>query len=64
MSKASKSCKYTGRMHIAERVNTTKETYETRITRSHGLHGVDIEQHPHHKVAYPEEKAQCTCTQK
>jgi len=64
MSKTSKSCKYTGRMHIAERVNNTKEAYETRVTKSHGLHEVGIEQHPHHKVAYPEEKSQCMCAKK
>jgi len=67
MSKSSKSCGYTGHMHVMDRVNSTKTMYQSGQAKSHGMDSPNLEKHPKHKSAYPEVAAEaraqgsCTC---
>jgi len=38
MAKSSKSCKYSGHMRIMNKVNFTKEIYESAKNKAHGEH--------------------------
>ncbi len=67
MSKSSKSCSYTGHMHVMNRVNQTKEAYASNHAQSQGLHNNVKQEHLKHKAVYPEVQAQanaqakCSC---
>jgi len=58
MSKSSKSCGYTGHMRVMNKVNNNKEAFQSGQAKSHGFDSPNLEQHPKHKVAYPEVAAE------
>ncbi|MBP6869333.1 hypothetical protein KBC04_00395 [Candidatus Babeliales bacterium] len=60
MSKSSKSCKYTGHMHVMNKENHTKEDFSADKAKSCAMQHKPTEQHCHHKRAYPEEQTRCT----
>ncbi len=70
MSKSSKSCGYTGHMHVMDRVNDTKKDFQAGQTKSHGADSAQVANHPKHSVAYPEVAAEaralakCNCNRK
>ena len=67
MSKSSKSCGYTGHMHVMNKVNQTKEDFNAEKSKSCRLQQQQSAQHCHSKQAYPEEKNrcdQCSCKNK
>lgn len=53
MSKSSKSCGYTGRMHSMNRVNQTKADYTSNQSKAHQGQMAQ-ENHPKHKSQFPE----------
>lgn len=61
MSKPSKSCKYTGHMHIMNRINKNKIDYQSGQSSTGTFDQPDLEKHPKHKQSYPEEQNKCTC---
>lgn len=67
MSKSSKSCGYTGHMRTENRTHANKTARTAQESMQHGLHGVGIHQHCHHKLDCLQCAAQsklhvsCTC---
>lgn len=62
MTKSSKSCGYTGHMNIMNKKNYTKASYTAQHAQQKGLQEHMMQQHPHSKMPYPEEKCTCAAT--
>lgn len=45
-------------MRIMNKVNNNKEVFQSGQAKSHDMDSANLEQHPKHKVAYPEVAAE------